>query len=454
VAALWVLAPLLRLGAGSRHRLPATLRRLGPLLNAAADEVARTERARTLLPALGLSLLLRLTKYGAYYCLLTALLASQDQSGLRLGFLQVFLSVAGAEMAASLPLPTVMSVGPYEAAGAAGFAYWLGLSPELATLAVTAFHGLSQIHDYGLGLLALVWIMASRPRRPAAEGSDPRAPEGRRGWSVRIRGGPMRGGIESSCEGGVRGRRPDRRVMRDTEVSGGAATDSEVGGRSRASSTSPAWVDYLRPLRFDHWIKNLVVPVGSLLALAAQGSLPNAAHLVAILLAFVVSGLVSSVNYAVNEVLDAPFDARHPTKRDRPIRPAGCAWRRSSGSPPAWRFSRSGSPGGSCRRPCSSGRAPCSSRGSSTTCRRSGSRTGRTSTRPPSPSRIPSGSRLAGTPWRRSAPPLLLLVTVWAFGAFLMTGSGWPSCGCSGTSPRATARRSGRTPSRACAWSS
>ena len=34
------------------------------------------------------------------------------------------------------------------------------------------------------------------------------------------------------------------------------------------------------------------------------------------------SGLVSSVNYAVNEVLDAPFDARHPTKRARPV-PSG-----------------------------------------------------------------------------------------------------------------------------------
>src|SRR4029077_13291787 len=82
------------------------------------------------------------------------------------------------------------------------------------------------------------------------------------------------------------------------------------------------WLDYLRPLRFDHWIKNLVVPVGSLLALAARRSYPDGADAVAILLAFVVSGLVSSVNYAVNEILDAPFDAEHPTKRDRPI-PSG-----------------------------------------------------------------------------------------------------------------------------------
>jgi hypothetical protein len=166
-AALWVLAPLLRAGAALAARLPGPVGRVAPLLRAAADEVAGRERARTLVPALGLSLLLRLTKYAAYYCLLQALLVSQGAAWGSLGFLRVFLSVAGAEMAASLPLPTVMSLGPYEAAGAAGFAYWLGLSRELATLAVTAFHGLSQIHDYTLGLLAWIWIMVAPPRRPA-----------------------------------------------------------------------------------------------------------------------------------------------------------------------------------------------------------------------------------------------------------------------------------------------
>jgi hypothetical protein len=167
VAALWVLAPILRVAAVAGGRLPGAASRLATLLYAAAGEVERRERARTLVPALGLSFLLRLTKYGAYYCLLQALLVSQDQSGISLSFLRVFLSVAGAEVAASLPLPTVMSLGPYEAAGAAGFAFWLGIPPKLATLAVMAFHGLSQVHDYGLGLLALVWILAARPPRPA-----------------------------------------------------------------------------------------------------------------------------------------------------------------------------------------------------------------------------------------------------------------------------------------------
>ena len=101
-----------------------------------------------------------------------------------------------------------------------------------------------------------------------------------------------------------------------------AATDRTADGGPPTSPPVAARLEYLRPLRFDHWIKNLVVPVGSLLALAARRSYPDAGDGIAILLAFVVSGLVSSVNYAVNEILDAPFDARHPTKRDRPI-PSG-----------------------------------------------------------------------------------------------------------------------------------
>jgi Lysylphosphatidylglycerol synthase TM region len=172
VIALWVLAPLLRGGAVVAGRLPRLGARLAPLLRGAAVEVQRLEHARTLVPALGLSLLLRLAKYGAYYCLLQALLVSQGQPWGSLSFVRVFLSVAGAELAASLPLPTLASVGPYEVVGAAGFAFWLGLSRELATLAVTAFHALSQIHDYGLGLLALLWIMAPWAGRRGAPDID------------------------------------------------------------------------------------------------------------------------------------------------------------------------------------------------------------------------------------------------------------------------------------------
>jgi decaprenyl-phosphate phosphoribosyltransferase len=98
--------------------------------------------------------------------------------------------------------------------------------------------------------------------------------------------------------------------------------DTAMEGVGAQRTVSGRWSDYLRPLRFDHWVKNLVVPVGSLLAFAARHAFPDGPGIAAMGVAFVVSGLVSSVNYAVNEVLDAPFDARHPTKRERPI-PSG-----------------------------------------------------------------------------------------------------------------------------------
>jgi uncharacterized membrane protein YbhN (UPF0104 family) len=158
--ALLLLPAALGVVAAAAGRLPGRARRAALPLSRAAGQVRRLDRRRVLLPALALSLALRLAKYGAYYCLLQALLVGQGHEWGSLNFLRVFLSVAGAELAASLPLPTIASLGPYEAAGAAGFAYWLGLPRDLAALAVTAFHGLSQLHDYSLGLLALLWIMA------------------------------------------------------------------------------------------------------------------------------------------------------------------------------------------------------------------------------------------------------------------------------------------------------
>jgi 4-hydroxybenzoate polyprenyltransferase len=95
-----------------------------------------------------------------------------------------------------------------------------------------------------------------------------------------------------------------------------------VESRTRAVGLPGTWLDYLKPLRFDHWIKNLVVPVGSTLALVSHRMAPDAGLVESVVLAFLVSGGVSSVNYAINEVLDAPFDARHPVKRARPI-PSG-----------------------------------------------------------------------------------------------------------------------------------
>jgi hypothetical protein len=164
LAALGLLAPGLRLLARLAARLPARLRPAAAALAGAAAEVDRLRGRRVLAPVLVISLLLRVTKYGAYYCLLQALLVGQGHAWGSLNLLRVFLSLAGAEIAASLPFPAIASLGPYEAAGALGFSYWLGLPRDLAVLAVTAFHVLSQIHDYGLGLLALLWLTGTGAR--------------------------------------------------------------------------------------------------------------------------------------------------------------------------------------------------------------------------------------------------------------------------------------------------
>jgi decaprenyl-phosphate phosphoribosyltransferase len=74
--------------------------------------------------------------------------------------------------------------------------------------------------------------------------------------------------------------------------------------------------------RFDHWVKNIFVLPGTLVALAFV-SVPVDAHLIGrLLLGLLAIGLTASSNYVINEVLDAPFDRTHPRKKLRPV-PSG-----------------------------------------------------------------------------------------------------------------------------------
>lgn len=73
--------------------------------------------------------------------------------------------------------------------------------------------------------------------------------------------------------------------------------------------------------RFDHWVKNLFVLPG--IVLGAYFTHSKLQPLL-ILLGLLAVGFVASSNYVINEVLDAPQDRHHPTKRNRPI-PSGLA---------------------------------------------------------------------------------------------------------------------------------
>ncbi len=82
-------------------------------------------------------------------------------------------------------------------------------------------------------------------------------------------------------------------------------------------------VEYLKICRPDHWLKNIFIVFGHAVAWALVLDFAFNAELVRVaLLSLVPACLVASANYILNEILDAPFDAMHPTKRHRGI-PAG-----------------------------------------------------------------------------------------------------------------------------------
>ena len=79
------------------------------------------------------------------------------------------------------------------------------------------------------------------------------------------------------------------------------------------------FVPYFKIARFDHWFKNVFMIPGVIVALYAQPDLFTFPVVLKLILALLATGFVASSNYVINEVLDAPFDALHPVKKDRPI---------------------------------------------------------------------------------------------------------------------------------------
>jgi 4-hydroxybenzoate polyprenyltransferase len=69
--------------------------------------------------------------------------------------------------------------------------------------------------------------------------------------------------------------------------------------------------------RLDHSIKNLFVLPGIVVPLSVAPSLLTRALAVRLLLALLSITLIACSNYVLNEVLDAPFDRLHPTKKNR-----------------------------------------------------------------------------------------------------------------------------------------
>lgn len=138
-------------------------------LDQAAIQVGHASGRNILVPAFVVSLVIRLTKFGGIYCLLHAVLVPHGYDWGSLPLFHVFLGMAGAELSATLPIHGVAGLGTYEAVWALTFTQ-LGFPAEIAIVSGFATHLITQVQDYAVGLLAMVWIMRPGFRRAGAEG--------------------------------------------------------------------------------------------------------------------------------------------------------------------------------------------------------------------------------------------------------------------------------------------
>jgi 4-hydroxybenzoate polyprenyltransferase len=93
----------------------------------------------------------------------------------------------------------------------------------------------------------------------------------------------------------------------------------KVNLAKKKSTDIQAYIAIARP---DHWFKNVFMLFGLILAFFLEPDLIHDQWYTVFLLAVTATCLVASSNYVINEVLDAPMDRLHPTKRYRPV-PSG-----------------------------------------------------------------------------------------------------------------------------------
>jgi 4-hydroxybenzoate polyprenyltransferase len=75
---------------------------------------------------------------------------------------------------------------------------------------------------------------------------------------------------------------------------------------------------HLRIARFDHSVKQVFILPGIVLALSFTPQHFSLDLLGRIAVGFIAATLIACSNYVLNEMLDAPFDRLHPTKKNRP----------------------------------------------------------------------------------------------------------------------------------------
>ncbi|MCP5003729.1 MAG: UbiA prenyltransferase family protein [Planctomycetes bacterium] len=79
---------------------------------------------------------------------------------------------------------------------------------------------------------------------------------------------------------------------------------------------------YISLSRPDHWFKNGFMALGILLAFFVEPELFDTSCYITIMIAIIVTCLIASSNYVINEIRDVTGDKQHPVKKNRPV-PSG-----------------------------------------------------------------------------------------------------------------------------------
>lgn len=163
--------PLLRRLGGRRFALWRQFLELLARTDTAIRTVRRQEKIATIM---GLSLAVRVCKYTGMYACFLAVAGGAFPEMARAKPWRVLTAQLFSEAGSSLPLPTLMGFGSYEAGGTAAWALF-GFNAAQAVLVVLLVHICSQLMDYSLGIaggIALYglggWRRAAWPGKTAA----------------------------------------------------------------------------------------------------------------------------------------------------------------------------------------------------------------------------------------------------------------------------------------------
>jgi len=116
-----------------------------------------------------LSFAIRSVKYGGLFLLFMAVASPAFPELSEASWEKILGALVGAEISASLPVPTLMSFGTYEAGGTLAFSA-LGFSEADSFLSLLGVHIWSQSIDYGLGLicfLVIILLFRSKSKSPS-----------------------------------------------------------------------------------------------------------------------------------------------------------------------------------------------------------------------------------------------------------------------------------------------